>query len=749
MVENHNTTSPDQFLSQSSVIPKGQVHLLYMQAHISNMSIVIISLLFYFILEPRLNSNLPLVWLIALLLTASYRMYLWRSQKVRPETRSTGSWLNCYLIGCGLVGVSWSIIYPFLYWTDDPFVFAALLMLAFGIISSAIPILSACIPAFILYTYPQGLMVIITILCFEESAYNWIAAAVGIFMIIITLFIRNINRSILQSIRLEAQNSALIKDLNDEISQRERLISQRTEELNEKNNDLMIEIKHHERTEERLQQANNDLDATLRAIPDLLFELDEKGTYLDLWAHNPELLVAQKNALIGRTVNEVLSADSAHGVMAAIHEAAETGTANGQVIRLPLHHGVHWFELSASRKKLKEGDCHYLILARDITDKQQMEAELFKIRKLDSLGVLAGGIAHDFNNILSAILGNIELAGYRVKKDEKAVSLLSDAQKATKRAAKLTQQLLTFSRGGHPVKETTSLAGLISETADFVLHGSQVSCMYTFQDDLWMVDVDSGQISQVIQNIILNAAHAMPEGGRINIHCDNVEDNSSALLLIMQEGHFVRITIQDTGVGIPQEDVDRIFDPYFTTKLEGNGLGLAICYSIIKKHDGYISVQSSLGKGTLFTLYLPARLASNITVVQQRKLQPAVAAATVLVMDDEEMIRQIAQKQLSLLGHHAVLVADGEAAINKYQELQTNGTPVDIVMMDLTIPGGMGGREASKILLQLDPEAKIIVVSGYSNDPLMAHYREYGLSAAVIKPFDLGRLKKAIEESLV
>ncbi len=648
----------------------------------------------------------------------------------------------------GVVGASWSLIYQFLYGMDDPFVFSALLILAFGVISSAIPILSACIPAFIFYTYPQGLMVIVTILRFEDKAYYWIAVAVGLYMIMITLFIRNTNRSILQSIRLEEQNTALIEDLNNEISQREILISQRTLELNEKNNDLMLEIKDRERTEERLQQANSNLDATLRAIPDLLFELDEKGTYVNVWAHDQELLIAQKSALLGQTVTEMLPADAAQAVMVAIHEAAKTEASHGQVIRLPLQHGVHWFELSTSRKQLTNDSSHFLMLARDITDKHQMEAEVFKGRKLEAVGVLAGGIAHDFNNILSAILGNIELATYRVEKDDKAVSLLSDAQKATKRAAKLTQQLLTFSRGGHPVKEATSLTGLISETADFVLHGSQVSCDYTFQDDLWMVDVDSGQISQVIQNIILNATHAMPEGGKINICCNNVEDNATESFLVTHEGNFVRITIRDTGVGIPQNVIDRIFDPYFTTKREGSGLGLAICYSIIKKHDGHITVQSSPGKGTLFTLYLPAKHSSNVTVAIPQKLQPAVKAARIMVMDDEEMIREIAQKQLSILGHDAVLVADGEEAINKYLELQASGTPVDLVIMDLTIPGVMGGREASKKLLQIAPETKIIVASGYSNDPLMANYREYGLSAAVAKPFDLGRLKKAIEDFL-
>jgi len=388
-----------------------------------------------------------------------------------------------------------------------------------------------------------------------------------------------------------------------------------------------------------------------------------------------------------------------------------------------------------------------VIVFRNVTHEKIMEEELIKVRKLESIGVLAGGIAHDFNNILSGILGNIELASYRVK-DAKAASLLTDAQKAAKRATKLTQQLLTFSKGGEPVKKTTSLPKLIAESADFVLHGSRVSCDYSFQDDLWMINVDSGQISQVIQNVILNAKHAMPEGGRINIRCENVQDAASETLLSIHEGNFVRISIQDTGIGIQPEIIGKIFDPYFTTKQEGSGLGLAICHSIINKHDGHITVQSSIGKGTIFTIYLPTEPATDITVAKVLKTRPTVKAARIMVMDDDEMIRNVAQKQLSILGHEAVLVVDGEQALNKYQELQDSGIPVDLVIMDLTVPGGMGGEEAVQQLLQLDPEAKIIVASGYSNDPVMANYREYGFCATVVKPFDLADLRKGIDSAL-
>ncbi|MEA3544317.1 MAG: ATP-binding protein, partial [Thermodesulfobacteriota bacterium] len=273
-------------------------------------------------------------------------------------------------------------------------------------------------------------------------------------------------------------------------------------------------------------------------------------------------------------------------------------------------------------------------------------------------------------------------------------------------------------------------------------------CEYNTPDDLWMVDADSGQLGQVIQNIIINAKQAMPEGGKIRVNCSNREDAAAESLLNIHDGNFVCIRIQDTGVGIPKEIIDKIFDPYYTTKQQGSGLGLAICHSIINKHDGHITVQSSPGKGTTFTVYLPAVSPGETTAPEVPHTGSAVRAAKIMVMDDEEMLRDVAQAQLTALGHEAVLVADGEQAINEYQRLQDSGTPVDLVIMDLTIPGGMGGQEAAKRLLQIDPRAKIIVASGYSNDPVMAGYRDYGFCAAIAKPFDLAELSKGIESAL-
>lgn len=387
-----------------------------------------------------------------------------------------------------------------------------------------------------------------------------------------------------------------------------------------------------------------------------------------------------------------------------------------------------------------------VLVFRDITNEKKREEELLKIRKLESVGILAGGIAHDFNNILSAILGNLELASHLVGEYHKISPLLANAQKASSRAAKLTQQLLTFAKGGEPVKETTSLPQLIQDSADFVLRGSPVSCSYDFADDLHQVDVDTGQMSQVIQNIVINAQQSMPEGGSIKISCANVLNGVAETILCMYTGTFVKIIIQDKGTGIPATIIDKIFDPYFSTKQLGNGLGLAICHSIISKHDGHITVQSTPGKGTTFTIYLPASDKTGTTAADNTTnthLSPS-EPARVMVMDDDAMLRDIAGAQLEHLGHEVVVVPDGDTAIERYKELLNTGKHIDIIIMDLTIPGGMGGQEAVQHILNIDPDAKVIVASGYSNDPVMADCKKYGFSASVAKPFDLKELQKAI-----
>ena len=408
---------------------------------------------------------------------------------------------------------------------------------------------------------------------------------------------------------------------------------------------------------------------------------------------------------------------------------------------------LFWVEVALKFAEFS-GKNHVIAVVRDISDRKQVEEELIKIRKLESIGVLAGGIAHDFNNILASILGNISLAALYVQPgNEKAKNLLHEAEKASMRAKDLTQQLLTFSKGGEPVKQIASIAAVIMDSASFVLRGSSSKCEYSFSQDLWPVEIDTGQMSQVIQNIIINAGHSMPEGGIIDISCENFVKNEKQSLPLTA-GDYVKISISDKGIGIPANMFDKIFDPYFTTKQDGSGLGLAITHSIIVQHGGHITVESEQGAGSTFTIYLSASMHQGQTEPEDTLPLQVKDGRKVLVMDDEESVREIAGEILTHLGYEVVLAKDGKEAIETYRQLMVTGKAFDLVIMDLTIPGGMGGKEAIQRLQEIDPQVKAIVASGYSNDPVMANYNDYGFKGVISKPFLINQLNKVIHKVL-
>ena len=381
-------------------------------------------------------------------------------------------------------------------------------------------------------------------------------------------------------------------------------------------------------------------------------------------------------------------------------------------------------------------------VGRDISERKQIEEERLRAGKLESIGILAGGIAHDFNNILTALLGNITLARLNSKRGEKVYDLLLEAEKASFEAKGLTQQLLTFARGGAPVKKVTPVVNLIKEAAVFAARGSNTQCRFSIPDDLWPAEVDEGQIRQVISNLVLNAVQAMPEGGVVVIQAENTVVQPGDLLSL-KPGEYVRVSVQDHGIGILKEHLSRVFDPYFTTKQKGSGLGLTICYSIIRDHGGYIGVNSEIGVGTTVYFYLPAMQREAEAVhTPQEDIRPG--RARILVMDDEKIVRDIAKQMLNHIGYEVDLARDGFEAIDLYSKAVKVGRPFDAVILDLTVPGSMGGREATQKLLEIDPAARIIVSSGYSNDPIMAHFREYGFRGVVAKPYHLGDLAETL-----
>lgn len=386
-------------------------------------------------------------------------------------------------------------------------------------------------------------------------------------------------------------------------------------------------------------------------------------------------------------------------------------------------------------------------LGTDITERTRMEDELHKAQKLESLGLLAGGIAHDFNNILTAIVGGVTLARRSVGQPELQQETLEMAEKACLRARELTQQLLTFSRGGAPVRKPASVAELLRETAQFALRGSNVRCDLRLAEDLALVEMDEGQMNQVLNNLLINGAQAMPRGGTITLEAENwVLQETQDRLPTLRPGPYVRISVRDEGDGIPSEHMTNIFDPYFTTKPSGTGLGLATCYSIVKRHDGYIDVETSPGEGTTFRIYLPST-ERRPPPSEVPEIPASHRGGTVLLMDDDAMVREVGAQMLRLIGFDVVVTNDGEEAVREYREALARGHRFDAVILDLTVPGGMGGREAATILRQLDEGARLIASSGYSTDPVMADRTSYGFDGVIGKPYvpeDLDRTMRAV-----
>jgi PAS domain S-box-containing protein len=385
-----------------------------------------------------------------------------------------------------------------------------------------------------------------------------------------------------------------------------------------------------------------------------------------------------------------------------------------------------------------------LNLLTDVTQRKRMEEELQKAQRLDSLGVLAGGIAHDFNNLLTGIFGYISLAR-SVTSDQKALTYLDATLASMNRARALTQQLLTFAKGGAPVQKSTPLFPFLQDTAQFALSGSNILCKFVFAPNLPPCNIDKNQIGQVIDNIVINAQQAMPSGGTIEIAAVNMDISANAHPAL-RKGMYVKVSIKDSGIGIPKEILPRIFDPFYTTKSKGHGLGLATCYSIMNRHGGCIDVESEPSVGSTFHVYLPVASETSSVI-------PVVSAShkgsgTIIVMDDEDIVRSAAREMLGTLGYTAICKADGKEAISCYLDETRSRRTVTAILFDLTVPGGMGGLEAVSEIRKIDKEIPVFVVSGYADNMVMRNPLEYGFTGSISKPFTLTELSDILGRHL-
>jgi len=526
-----------------------------------------------------------------------------------------------------------------------------------------------------------------------------------------------------------------------------------------------LDLTESKQAEQALRESEEKYRTLVEINPHIIYQLDAHGVITFISREISEITGYEAGELIGKNIAELLHPEDG----GKIRQCNERRTGRRKTRRLELRlqgkegtqhaegrwvginatgvydHGYigdGWSESQGQTGRFK--GTHGTIT--DITDRQRMEEELRKAHNLESLGLLAGGIAHDFNNVLTGVMGNLALLLRFLDKDTTEYEIASEAQQAATKTKGLTQQLMTFAKGGTPIKEIASIEELIRETTALSLHGANTKPEFHFTDSLSSVDIDTGQIGQVIQNLVLNADQAMPNGGTLRISAENTEI-AVGDPLPLEAGTYVKVTVEDQGVGIPESILSQVFDPYYSTKESGHGLGLSISYSIIQRHSGHIAVTSQQNVGTTFEFYLPVSEKQAVAAVKSEK-EMSVGTGRILLMDDEETIHGMVGRTLKVLGYEVKSVYDGDDALQIYKAALEFDEPFDVVIMDLTIPGGMGGKEAVGKLLEIDSKAQVIVSSGYANDPVMANFSQYGFAGRVAKPVDIEELADTVKRIL-
>jgi two-component system cell cycle sensor histidine kinase/response regulator CckA len=496
-------------------------------------------------------------------------------------------------------------------------------------------------------------------------------------------------------------------------------------------------------------QARAELQETVKRMVDILENTSDGFFALD-WDWKFTYLNRRAEVMLGRSRQELLGQDARVQYPSFVGLVFETKYSKVMDEQIAMEFETtdskstkNWYEVKAypSRGGIS-------VFFRDITERKRLEEERLTTGKLESLGTLAGGIAHDLNNILTVISGNIGLAQIEAPSEARLLlAALSKAGQAAQHAARLSGQLLTFSKGGTPVKQIASLGELLQQSVEFCLYGSSLRAQFDLPQDLWSAEIDRGQIEQVINALVVNAREAMPHGRTVTVTARNAEIDSTADALL-PPGRYVKITISDEGTGIDEALAKKIFDPYFTTKPTGSGLGLSIGYSIVKKHGGLLRLENSSSQGSTFAFYLPA--VDTQIVEADRPAGQEIAHLTnqrILVMDDEAAIRDLTSQLLSTLGYQATAVPDGQSAVQTYENALRSGENFQAVILDATVRGGMGGLATIERLRSLDPNVTAIICSGYSDESALAQFLAYGFRGALPKPFSRTELADALQRA--
>ncbi len=781
----HNSTppNPSNSLPPGSPLTEPSSHLLFNQQVHQLFSLAPYgiwgSLINGFILVTLLWTIIPqhtlILWLISLLIINGlwgFLLYRYQQETLQDSTRN--QWVNWFLIGNLASGCIWGIGGIVLYQTASIGHEVFLTFVFGGMIAGATALYASYFPAFLVFSIPTSAPIIFVLLSRGDSLHMSMGTMGLLLITLMTMTAKRNQRMILESLTLHQENLTLIRNLTE--------ARDRAEALNES---LRKEVAHRVRVEKELWEHQKYLETSVEArttalktsefryqfvtehISDVIWMMELDGSRFSYVSPSiKDLRGFSAEEVMAMSLEECLTPSSLEKAQLAMHqELARFNQEPGETcpsLLLELEHrckdgSTVWAEVRASLLLDEEGRPQgFAGVTRDVTErrkmdeeKQHLETQLLRSQKMDAIGTLAGGIAHDFNNLLTSILGNITLTQHSMKLPPLGETYLTRAEQATWRAKDLTQQLLAFAKGGDPIKQLISLRDIIIESSGFALSGSSVLCERHLPTTLWPIEADPGQISQVIHNIVINALQAMPNGGTLVIKAANVVINTTpdSSPLPLPPGPYLYVTISDEGIGIEQEQLHKIFDPYFSTKAEGQGLGLASTYAIVHKHGGHIAVESQTKVGTKFSIYFPA-CASGAKPIKLGTVPLQHGHGTILVMDDEEPIRLLAKEMLLHCGYQCELAKNGHEAIELYRQAQNKEVPFSAVILDLTVPGSMGGKEAILRLREIDPKVVAFVSSGYSNDPIMGNYQSYGFHGVITKPYSLIGLSTTLHRSL-
>lgn len=704
------------------------------QTPIGLIATLINAFILVYVLWGPVSPGVLAVWLCAIIIVALLRLglvYKYRTTLLSIQEAERVGTLS--IIAIGVSGMLWGSASVFLFPVDSPLHQTLVVFVLCGMVAGAAGAFSSVFPAFVAFSVPALVPLFIRFLTLGSDAYYAMSAMTCLYLVLTLLIARQISITGKELVEIKEHFADMLMG--------------QTAELRDTNEQLKLQIEERKRAEEASRKSALQWQVTFDAIRDSVCLQDVSGVLQQCNVATLSLLGKSSEEIIGRKCWEVV-----HGTAEPIEGCPvirTQKTLKRETLSLPMD-GRH-FEvivdpiLSEDRQLL--GAVHII---SDVSERKRTERELAKIQKLESVGILAGGMAHDFNNLLSVIMGYISIVQMSLNPSSESFRALAQAEKACQQSRDLTQLLLTFSEGGAPVKKMESVREIVRGAVDTTLTGTSVRCEFLAKEDLWLASCDSGQLHQALVNLIVNSKEAMHEGGVIQILAKNAvlaEGEVSPL----REGSYVKISLKDDGEGISEESLPRIFDPYFSTKQRGTqkgmGLGLTIAYSIVKRHEGHIEADSKPGMGTTFHVYLPA--CETIAVEPaEHKEEPVVEKVKVLLMDDEEMFRDMAWHMFKHVGCEVELAVGGTEAIRLFAEAQEAGKPFNIVILDLTVRGGMGGKDAIKELLKLDPSLKAVVSTGYSNDPVVLGFREYGFGGVLLKPYGIEQLRRTLQELL-